>query len=323
MKKLGSNPRCTKNSSAKNGADQNLQLALALSISMLPEAQRVDKGAEQGQTQLSVDPGGGKKRKRIHLDKTEVPTLLVTTEDEYLAAVTRRAHNILDISSNETSPEPPSTDVLKKHSLWTLASLSEVTDREKFLVDKLMQVDTPVSPVDTPASRAEAFTLVYNRELPFLSTNFSRYLFSPFLSDTILVTKDSYRIPSHLFVLAAHSSLIRDLIAERYNMNRILMSGHEIQAVIPLLEFMYLGKFEFDSNYVELVRRLACILQMDLFLECLVEHGKIEKSIREKGRCVELASGVSVTSQDLLDSRSSMMSQNSLPNLFLKATKDN
>ena len=325
MKKLGSNPRGTKkgnffparDSNAKKGADQDLQLALALSISLLP----MDAGAVQ--SQVSEDLVGGKaKRKRVHLDKTEVPTLLVTTEKEYSVGVMRRAHNILDVSSNETNPEPPTTDALKNQSLWTLASLSDVTDCEEFLVDKLTQADRPVSPINTPASETKAFSLVYNRELPFLSSNFSGYLFSPFLSDTVLVTKDSYKIPSHLFILAAHSSLIRELISEQYNMRRILMSGHEIQAVIPLLEFMYLGKFEFDSNYLELVRRLACILQMDLFLECLLVHERIEKSIRERGRTIDSQSEISVSSQDLINSQS-IISQNSLPNLFLKATKDN
>ena len=321
MKKLGSN-RGTKNknfplrdNNAKKGADQDLQLALALSISLLPDVH----DREALHAQMSEDPAGGKsKRKRVHLDKTEVPTLLVTTEKEHSAALMRRARTLLDVSSNGSSPEPPARDIPKNQSLWSLASLSEETDREEFLVDKLMQVATPV----TPASETEAFTLVYNRELPFLASNFSRYLFSPFLSDTTLVTKDSYKIPSHLFILAAHSSLIRDLIAEQYSMRRILMSGHEIQAVIPLLEFMYLGKFEFDSNYLELVRSLACVLQMDLFLECLLEHERIDRSIREKGKCVELQSEVSLSSQDLLNSQS-ITSQNSLPNLFLKATKDN
>ena len=311
---MGRNFFSVKPTNDKKGADQELQLALALSISMLPKDCQEDTVPPQKQE--VENEAKNLKRKRVLLDKMEVPTLLITTENDYTASVMRKAHNLLNISSNTAGNELMSCDT-GDHHFWSLSSLAEISQTEDFLIDLLKQVDTPAV---TSELEPDSFTLIYKSESSHFSSTFSNFLFNPFLSDTVIVTKDSYRIPSHLFILAAHSSLIRELIAEHYNMKRILMKGHEIQAVIPLLEFMYLGKFEFESSYLEMVRRLACVLQMELFLKCLVEHERISNQVKEKSTdCENVQNSFNKScSQDT----QSTQSQNLITNLFSKSTKD-
>ena len=310
---MGRNFFSVKPTNDKKGADQDLQLALALSISMLPKDCQEDSPPQKQEVEHEAK---NLKRKRVLLDKMEVPTLLVTTENDYKASVMRKADILLNISSNTAGNELISCDT-GDHYFWSLSSLSEISQTEDFLINPLKQVGTPAV---TSVLEPESFTLIYKSESSHFSSTFSNFLFNPFLSDTVIVTKDSYKIPSHLFILAAHSSLIRELIAERYSMRRILMKGHEIQAVIPLLEFMYLGKFEFESSYLEMVRRLACILQMELFLKCLVEQEKISNQMKEKGTdCENVENSFNKScSQDTHNTQS----QNLITNLFSKATKD-
>lgn len=311
---MGRNFFSVKPTNANKGADQDLQLALALSISELPKDCQEDNVPPKKQEVENETKN--LKRKRVLLDKMEVPTLLVTTENDYKAYVMRKAHNLLNISSNTAGNELTPCDT-GDHYFWSLSSLSEISQTEDFLINSLKQVDTPAI---TSQLETESFTLIYKSDSSHFSSTFSNFLFNPFLSDTVIVTKDSYKIPSHLFILAAHSSLIRELIAERYSMKRILMKGHEIQAVIPLLEFMYLGKFEFESCYLEKVRRLACVLQMELFLKCLVEHERISNQVKEKNTdCENVQNSFN---KSWSSETHSTQSQNLITNLFSKATKD-
>ncbi|KAI6659956.1 hypothetical protein LOD99_14296 [Oopsacas minuta] len=310
-----------KTTNIKTGADQDLQLALALSISVLPKESQEQEDKCSAQRQEVEVHELKSKRKRVVLDKMEVPTLLVTTENDYKASVMRRAHNVLDVSSSEVCSENFSSAIPANHSFWSLASLSRITDSEDFLINKFKQVDIAATPVTNSELKPEPFNLIYKTEPSIFSSNFSKFLFNPFLSDTIIITKDSYKIPSHLFILAANSSLIRELISERYNMKRITMQGHEIHAVIPLLEFMYLGKFEFESSYLESIKKLACVLQMDIFFECLAEHERISNPAKENcTNFVEVENEIiNICSQDMQTIKSP---KNSIPNLFLKAKKE-
>ena len=308
--------KCLSHKNSNKGADQDIQLALALSISMLPQVQdshitprQKEPGFEEATQAAAI------KRKRVRLDETEVPTLLVTSDQDYSASVLRRAHNLLDVSSYGTPADSNSTSEDHQDcSLWNLASLSELELDQEFVVE-LLRNSLPMDTAQKPDITADSYTLLYNSGLPIMSSILSNYLFNPFLSDTVLVTKDSHKIPSHLFILAAHSALIRDLIAERYNMKRILMRGHEVHTVVPLLEFMYLGKFQFESIHLEVIKKLASTLQMDAFLTCLEEHQRIANPVQKQESFVEAQ-----LSQENVHTESKPPT--SLPELFSKVKKD-